>query len=84
MEDAGFGLIIEICPQLLHAPEVGVQPAATNLVSSRFGDIGMAKTGQQRSYQHDRTPEFTGLPVKGFGREDIKVDVVSLKSIGVG
>ena len=56
----GRSVEIERGAQLLKADEVGVEPAAADLVAARLGHVAHAETRQHRTQQHHRTPEAAG------------------------
>ena len=72
VEGPAGGVVLHIGPELYHTVQVGVYPAAAYLVSSGFGEPGVAEAGEQRSHDHHGAAqlgavlhEFLGLDIAG-------------------
>ncbi len=66
---------IERGAELLKADEVGVEPAAADLVAARLGDVAHAEAGQHRTEQHHRPPEAAGPAAVVVRAQVVRVDV---------
>ena len=51
MEGLHIGIIFLMCTKIHEAEDVGIHPAATDLVSSRLRKIGSSKTGKERIFK---------------------------------
>ena len=74
---------IEFGTQLLESEEVGVQPAASDLVAARFGDVPHAETGQHRADEHDRAAQFGAALAIVVAAQVVEIDVAGAERVGV-
>ena len=75
---------VELCPQLMEAEEVGVEPSAANLVATRLGDDSPAKARQQRADHQHRTAQGGAFADKLVALQIVQPHIVGLESIVVG
>src|SRR5690606_24034377 len=69
------------CAQFDKALKVGVQPAPADLIAARLGDVPLAKTGQERSHQHDGAPKGPAVLLELGGLKIVQVYVSGLEGI---
>lgn len=60
---------------------VGIDPAASDLVTARFREIGLAEAGEHRTREHDRTPERRAFADKFSTPHIVAVDAVRLEAV---
>ena len=70
------GVIYGFGPELGESFEMGVEVAASDLVSARFGGDGVADAGQQRADQHHRTAERRIVVAELLAAQEFHIDVL--------
>ena len=60
-----------------------IQTAATNLITTRFGDNGFTHTGQKRTNHHHAATQCSTLLHKLVALQVIQVQLVGFEGIGV-
>ena len=77
-----FSVKNKFSPQVADAPEVGVEAAATNLVSAGIGKVHHAQATQQRPYQQHRATQFGAFVHEVLTLDELGVDVFGFETIG--
>ncbi len=67
--------------QIHEAEDMGVDPAAADLVSARLREISTAEAGQKRSDNHHRTTELGAFSDKVPACNIFSINLIRLKSI---
>ena len=83
VEDVASLLAHELCPELLEAQEVGVQPAPSDLVAAGFCDDGLAEAAQQRAYGEHGAAQRGALAHELVALQVVEVEVVGLEGVVV-
>ena len=74
---------VEFRAELLESDEVGVEPAAADLVAARLGDVAHAEAGQHRADEHHRTPQARAAPAVVLRAQIFEVDLLGAEAVGV-
>ena len=74
---------VEFRAEFLESDEMGVKPAAADLVAARLGDVSHAEARQHRADQHDRTPQAGAALAVVVRLEVFEVDVSGAEGIGI-
>ena len=74
---------VELGPQPPKAQEVGVEPAASDLVPAGLGHVTHPEAGQQRADKHDRAAQPAGAAAEIGASHVVRVDVRRAECVGV-
>ena len=81
IEGLPFGVILLLSSQIHETENVGIHPAAPDLVTARLREIRLAKTRQKRSYHHHRPTKF-GTPCHEIhAHYVVGIEAIRLESI---
>ena len=61
--------------------DVGIDPAAADLVTARLGEEGLAEAGEHRTRKHNRAPELSAPSDEFSAAHIFAVDVVGLEAV---
>ena len=60
---------------------MGIQTAATYIITSGTGNLSLTETRQERSQQHDTAPETSATAQELLGMQDGSINLICLESI---
>ena len=79
----GSRIEIELGTQLLESNKVGIQPTTANFISTRFRNISLAKTSQQRADNHHRSTQTSSTFPIIIALQIIEIYLAGFEGIGI-
>src|SRR5690606_28437616 len=74
-------IVSEFCPEFDESFKMGIQSAPSDFVPTGFGNVSLAESGQQRTHQHDGTPQGASIFLELGGLQVSQIYVPGLKFI---